>query len=297
MKMIGFVGLGIMGNPMAKNMIDKGSKLLVYDIDQTAVNDAVLFGAASASLTEIGEKCDVIFTILPNGEIVKDVLFGQGGLVTCIKSCSTIIDMSSVTPVDSKACHEELLPYGVNFLDAPVSGGEPKAIDGTLAFMVGGKEDVFKQILPLFMQMGTSAVLVGDVGSGSITKLTNQIIVNLNIAALGEALVFATKAGVDPEKVFLAIRGGLAGSTVMESKAPMMINRNFNPGGKISINHKDIKNVVETAHLLDIPIPMSAQLFEVMQGLKIRGLMDEDHSALVKHFEQLALIEVKKVEA
>lgn len=296
MSKLGFIGLGIMGRPMAKNMLLKGSELLVYDIDKNAVNEVVECGATFASLEEIGENCDIVFTILPNGEIVKDVLFSGNGVVNTLKSGSIVVDMSSVTPVDSRCCSEKLSKKDIDFLDAPVSGGEPKAIDGTLSFMVGGKEEVFERVEPLFMQMGASAVLVGDVGSGSVTKLSNQIVVNLNIAALGEALVFATKAGVDPEKVFMAIKGGLAGSVVMDTKAPMMINRDFQPGGKISINHKDIKNVLATAHNLDIPVPMSAQLFEIMQGLKVRNLMDEDHSAIVKHFENLANLEVKKGE-
>jgi 2-hydroxy-3-oxopropionate reductase len=294
MSKIGFIGLGIMGRPMAKNMISKGSELLVFDIDKNAINEVVECGATFASLKEIGENCDVVFTILPTGSIVKDTLFKEEGVASTLKPGSVVIDMSSVTPVESRFCGEKLAEKGVHFLDAPVSGGEPKAIDGTLSFMVGGKEDIFERVKPLLMQMGASAVLVGDIGSGSVTKLTNQIIVNLNIAALSEGLVFAAKAGVDPEKVFMAIRGGLAGSTVMEAKAPMIMNRNFKAGGKISINHKDIKNVLSTAHDLDIPVPMSAQLFEIMQGLKVRGLMDDDHSGIVKHFELLANTEVKK---
>lgn len=291
---VGFIGLGIMGRPMAKSMISKGSELLVFDIDKKSVDEMRKVGASSASLEEMGERCDIIFTILPNGRIVADTLFKLDGVANNIRKNAIVVDMSSVTPADSRYCSEKLANKGAHFLDAPVSGGEPKAIDGTLSFMVGGKEDIFNRVQPYFMQMGTSAVLVGDVGSGSVTKLVNQIIVNLNIATLGEALVFATKAGVDPEKVFQAIRGGLAGSTVMESKAPMMINRDFSPGGKISINHKDIKNVIDTAHELDIPVPMSSQLFEIMQGLKIRCLMDEDHSAIVKHFELLASTKVER---
>ena len=294
MSKIGFIGLGIMGRPMAKNMLAKGSDLLVFDIDRRAMADVVANGGKAASLPEIGESCEVVFTILPNGSIVKDVLFGPEGVAATLKSGAVVVDMSSVTPVDSRFYSERLAEQGVHFLDAPVSGGEPKAIDGTLSFMVGGNEAVFARILPLLKQMGSNAVLVGGPGSGSITKLTNQIVVNLNIAALGEAMVFAAKAGVDPEKVFQAIRGGLAGSAVMEAKAPMILERNFKPGGKISINHKDIKNVLATAHELDIPVPMSAQLFEIMQNLKVRGLMDDDHSGLVKYFEQLAQTEVRK---
>lgn len=294
MNKIGFIGLGIMGNPMARNMVKNGSELMVYDILEEAVNGLVEAGAQKASLKEIGENCDVVFTILPNGSIVKDTLFKEDGVAAYLKSGAVVVDMSSVTPVESRYCYDGLKKKGVSFLDAPVSGGEPKAHDGTLAFMVGGDEEAYEKVHPLLMQMGANAVLVGGSGSGSVTKLANQIIVNLNIATLGEALVFAMKAGVDPEKVYQAIRGGLAGSAVMDAKAPMIMDRNFKPGGKISINHKDIKNVVNTAHDLDIPVPMSAQLFELMQGLKVRGLMDDDHGALVKHFEALAGVEVRK---
>ena len=294
MERVGFIGLGIMGRPMARNMIEKGSQLLVNDIDSAAVDLVVGYGAEAASLARIGAECDVIFTILPSGAIVRETLFKSDGIAVNLKKGAVVIDMSSVTPVDSQFCAEHLVEYGADFLDAPVSGGEPKAIDGTLSFMVGGAEDVFERVKPLLLQMGSSAVLTGSVGSGSVTKLVNQIIVNMNIAVLGEGLVFAAKAGVDPARVFEAIRGGLAGSTVMEAKAPMMIDRDFRPGGKISINHKDIKNVLETAHALDIPVPFSAQLFEIMQGLKVKGQMGEDHSSLVKHFERLADIEVKR---
>ncbi len=291
---VGLIGLGIMGKPMAKNLLAKGTELYVYDIAENPILELEELGAKRALPADMGEAVDILLTILPNGEVVKQSLFGSEGAAQRLRSGSIVVDMSSVTPTDSRYCWERLQEGGVDFLDAPVSGGEPKAIAGTLAFMVGGDEEAFQRALPTLMQMGANAVLVGPSGSGSVTKLANQIIVNLNIAALGEALVFAAKAGVDPEKVFAAIGGGLAGSAVMEAKAPMIMERNFKPGGKISVNHKDIKNVVDTAHALDIPIPMSAQLFEIMQGLKVQGLMDEDHGAIVKHFEALAATEVHK---
>lgn len=294
MKKIGFIGLGIMGAPMAKQMISKGSELLVYDLNRIAVDELLSQGAKAATPAEIGEKCQVIFLILPNGAIVKSTIFQEEGLVKKISKGTVIIDMSSVTPLESRYCHDELKKIGVGFLDAPVSGGEPMAVEGTLSFMVGGDQKVYDEVLPLLYQMGRNAVLVGESGSGSTAKLANQIIVNLNIAALGEAMVFAMKAGVDPEKLFMAIRGGFAGSAVMEAKAPMIMDRNFTPGGKISVIHKDIRNVLNTAHEMDIPVPMSAQLFEVLQGLKVRGIMDEDHGALIKHFEQLSDVEVKR---
>ena len=253
-------------------------------------------GAQAATLKEIGEKCPVIFTILPNGAIVQSVLFGADGVAEGVKEGSVVVDMSSVTPTESKVCAEKLASLGVDFLDAPVSGGEPKAIDGTLAFMVGGKQEAFDRMVPYFDIMGASALLVGGTGSGSVTKLANQVIVNLNIAAVSEALVLATKAGADPELVYKAIRGGLAGSTVLDAKAPLMIDRNFVPGGKISINLKDIKNVMATAHDIDVPLPMSSQLLEIMQALKVDGHLEDDHGGIVQYFEKLAGVEVKRKE-
>ncbi len=291
---IGFIGLGIMGKPMATNLLKKGCDLTVYDINEAVTAEFQQAGAAAGSPAEIGSSCSIIFTMLPNGGIVRDVLFGPGGVSSKLKPGSVVVDMSSVTPVDAQACEKNLAAIEVEFMDAPVSGGEPKAIDGTLAFMVGGKPELFERMLPYFKMMGASALLVGPCGSGCITKLANQIIVNLNITAVAEALVFATKAGVDPEKVYQAIRGGLAGSTVLDAKAPMMIGRNFKPGGKLSINLKDIKNVMATAHALDVPLPFTSQLLEVMQALKVDGHLDDDHSGIVQYFEKLAQVQVRR---
>ena len=201
--------------------------------------------------------------------------------------------MSSVTPEEAKACHRFAQERGIHFLDAPVSGGEPKAIDGTLAFMIGGTQAAFDAARPLLAYMGTSLTLVGEGGAGCVTKLANQIIVNLTIAAVSEALVLATKAGADPEKVYQAIRSGLAGSAVLDAKAPMMLARNFQPGGKLSINMKDIKNVLATAHQADVPLPLSAGLYEIMTSLKNMGCLDNDHSGIVKFYERLAGVEVR----
>ncbi len=290
---IGFIGLGIMGKPMAANLLKKGCDLWVYDINPAAVAVMQGLGAAAASPAQIGAECSLVFTILPNGAIVQEVLFGPGGVASTLQPGSLVVDMSSVTPVDAQTCARQLAAQGVGFLDAPVSGGEPKAIDGTLAFMVGGEPAAFDRALPFFQRMGASALLVGPCGSGCITKLANQIIVNLNITAVAEALVFAAKAGVDPEKVYQAIRGGLAGSVVLDAKAPMMVRRNFKPGGKLSINLKDIKNVMATAHAFDVPLPFTSQLLEVMQALKVDGHIEEDHSAIVQYFEKLAQVQVQ----
>ena len=290
---IGFIGLGIMGKPMARNLLRGGCELLVNDVVETAVAEMVAEGAQSATYEEIGSACDVVFLSLPRGDISINVLVGQNGLVNYAKPGCVICDTSSVTPVESRTCYEGLQAKGIEFVDAPVSGGEPGAVNGTLAFMAGGNQKAFDALQPYFDIMGSSAILVGGPGSGSVTKLANQIIVNLNIAAVSEALVLAQKAGADTRKVFEAIRGGLAGSAVLEAKAPMMLDRNFVPGGRISINHKDISNVLKTAHELDSPVPMSAQLFEIMQTLKVHGHMGDDHAGIVQYFEMLADVEVK----
>lgn len=296
MSKVGFIGLGIMGKPMAHNLLKAGISIVVNDISQEAVDDLVAAGAESAGYSEIGRMCDVVITILPNGSIVQQVLFGEGGVAEGLSKGKLVCDMSSVTPGESKLCGRKLAEIGVGFIDAPVSGGEPGAIAGTLAIMCGGDEADFKRMEPFFSAMGSSRLLIGPIGSGSVTKLANQIIVNLNITAVSEALVLATKAGADPMKVYKAIRGGLAGSAVLDAKAPMMCARNFTPGGKISINHKDIKNVLATAHEIDVPLPFTSQLFEVQQTLKAHGHFNDDHAGYVQYFEALAGVEVKSKE-
>ena len=210
--MIGFIGLGIMGKPMVKNLLKAGVQVRVNDLVQSAVDEVAALGALPSTQAQIGADCDVVFTILPNGAIVQNVLFGENGVASTLRQGALVVDMSSVTPGESRACAERLARQDVAFLDAPVSGGEPGAINGTLSFMVGGDEETFQRAQPYFDIMGSSAIRIGCVGSGSITKLANQIIVNLGIAAVSEAFVLAAKAGADPEKVYQAIRGGLRGA-------------------------------------------------------------------------------------
>ena len=291
----GFIGLGIMGKPMAKNLVKAGCELYVNDLNKSAVAELVEVGAKEGDYETIGKECDVLFTILPNGAIVQNVLFGENGIAQYLKEGSVVCDMSSVTPTESCTCAEKLEKMNIGFVDSPVSGGEPKAIDGTLAFMAGGKQEHFDKLKPYFDIMGASALLIGKSGSGSVTKLTNQVIVNMTIATVSEAFVLCTKAGADPEKVYQAIRGGLAGSVILDAKIPMILERNFKPGGKISIKHKDIKNVMATAHDIDVPMPFTSQLFEIMQNLKITGHFDDDHCGIVQYFEKLAGVEVKKL--
>ena len=232
MEQIGFIGLGIMGLPMAKRLLEAGYQLLVNDVSQERVEILTRLGARSAACSQIGQECGLVFTILPNGGIVQRVLFAPDGVAGSLAPGSLVVDMSSVTPGDSKICAEKLGTLGCRFLDSPVSGGEPGAVNGTLAFMVGGDSADFERAKPCFEVMGASATMVGPVGSGSVTKLANQIIVNMGIAAVSEAMVLATRAGADPGRVFQAIRGGLAGSAVLEAKAPMMLRRDLSRAAK-----------------------------------------------------------------
>ena len=216
---IGFIGLGIMGKPMSKNLLKAGHELVVCDFNKDAVAEVVAAGAKEgANGAEIAKECDVIITMLPNSPHVRSVALGENGIVEGAHEGTVLIDMSSIDPVESKKIGAELAKKGIEMLDAPVSGGEPKAIDGTLSVMVGGKKELFDKYYDMLMVMAGSVVYVGELGSGNVAKLANQIVVAVNIAAVGEALSFAKKAGTDPELVYQAIRGGLAGSTVMDAK-------------------------------------------------------------------------------
>ncbi|MBG0858589.1 MAG: 2-hydroxy-3-oxopropionate reductase [Bacteroidales bacterium] len=292
---IGFIGLGIMGKPMARNLLKAGYQLVVYDRNKDAVKELVNSGAAEGkSPSDVASRSEIIFTMLPNSPDVKEVALGDNGIIHGAKSGSVFIDMSSIAPLVSKEISGKLEQKGVVMLDAPVSGGEPKAIEGTLAIMVGGPEETFNNVKEILGAMGSSVKLVGDIGSGNITKLANQIIVALNIAAMGEAMVLATKAGVDPEKVYQAIRGGLAGSTVMDAKMPMILNGNFKPGFRIELHIKDLMNVMETARELDVPVSLTDQVLEMMKTLQRSGKGKDDHCSIIRYYEDLAGVEVRK---
>jgi 2-hydroxy-3-oxopropionate reductase len=227
---------------------------------------------------------------------VKDVILGENGVLEGARRGAIIIDMSSIAPAVSKEVAIKAEEKGVEFLDAPVSGGEPKAIDGTLAIMVGGKKEVLDRCYDILNKMGSSITLCGEAGAGNITKLANQIIVALNIAAMSEALVLGTKAGVDPEIIYKAIRGGLAGSTVLDAKVPKVLARDFSPGFKIDFHIKDLKNAISTAHEVGVPLPLTSQIMEILQALKVDGKGLSDHSAVIQFYEELAKVEVKRKE-
>ena len=287
---IGFIGLGIMGKPMAKNLMNE---LVVYDVIAANVDNVVAAGAqAGASSKDVAEQCSFIITMLPNSPHVKTVVMGENGVLEGAQAGTVLVDMSSIAPLASQeiaaACGEK----GVKMLDAPVSGGEPKAIDGTLAIMVGGDKELFDQVKDVLAVMGSSVVYCGTIGAGNTTKLANQIIVAANIAACAEAFILAKKAGVDPAVVFEAIKGGLAGSTVMNAKVPMMLERDFNPGFKIDLHIKDLNNAIDTGHGVGSPLPLTAQVMEMMQWLRKEKCGQDDHSALAKYYEYLAGVKI-----
>ena len=292
---IGFIGLGIMGKPMAKNLLKAGYTLKVYDLTSAAVDEVVLAGAQRGeSNADVARSSDVIITMLPNSPHVKAAVLGEGGVLEGMAPGAVLVDMSSISPVASKEVCAAVEKAGGFMLDAPVSGGEPKAIDGSLAIMVGGKQEVFDKFKPLLDTMGGSVVRCGDVGAGNTTKLANQIIVACNIQALAEALTLAQKAGVDPQLVFEAIRGGLAGSTVMNAKAPMMMDGNFKPGFRINLHIKDLTNALDTGFEVGSPLPLTSAVMGMMQWLKANGYETEDHSSLVRYYEYLSKTDVRR---
>lgn len=291
---IGFIGLGIMGRPMARNLLKAGHALVVYD-KFSSLDELVALGAkAGASNQDVAAQCEVIITMLPNSPHVREAVLGQAGVLAGAKPGTILVDMSSIAPAATQEICAAVREKGVVMLDAPVSGGEPKAIEGTLAIMVGGEARAFETVKPILERMGSSVVHVGGIGAGNVTKLANQIIVALNIAAVSEAFVLDTKAGVHPEAVFNAIKGGLAGSTVMNAKVPMILDGNFKPGFRIELHIKDLQNALDTAHALNVPVPLTANVMETLQALKCDNLETSDHSAIVRHYEKLARVEVRK---
>ena len=285
---IGFIGLGIMGKPMVKNIIKGGyTDVLVNGRHQDVLDELEACGAKAATYEEIGKQCDVVMTMLPNSPQVKEVMLGESGVASYMKEGSVFIDMSSINPVASKEIAAVLEARNIDMLDAPVSGGEPKALDGSLSIRVGGKAELVETYRPLLETMGSSVVRCGEVGAGNTTKLANQIIVACNIQALSEAFTLAQKAGVDPELVFQAIRGGLAGSTVMDAKAPMMIAGNDKPGFKIDLHIKDLNNALDCAHTVGAPVPMTAEVQEILQWMHNHEGGQKDHSAIAQYYEYL----------
>lgn len=294
MKKLGFIGLGIMGKPMSKNLLKKGYSVVVFDINKDAVAEVVAAGAESVdSIAAVAQSVDTLITMLPNSPQVEEVALGKGGIAENAKPGTFMIDMSSIAPLASQKVAAGLKAKGIRMIDAPVSGGEPKAIDGTLSIMCGGSQADFDEAKPILDCLGASAVLCGDIGAGNTTKLANQIIVAVNIAAVSEAFTLATKAGVDPKLVFDAIKGGLAGSTVMNAKVPMMLEGNAKPGFKVDLHIKDLQNALDTAKEVGAPDVLTAKAMEMLQWLRANGEGQSDHSAIAHYYEKLAGVEIR----
>ena len=286
---IGFIGLGIMGKPMAKNLLKAGHEVVCFDVVKDNVENVVAAGAkAAASAADVASQVPLVITMLPNSPHVKSVVMGEGGVLEGAGDGLILIDMSSIAPLASQEVEKACAQKKVRMLDAPVSGGEPKAVDGTLAIMVGGEKALFEEVREILLVMGASAVHCGPIGAGNTTKLANQVIVALNIAAVAEAFTLVRKAGVDPHLVFEAIKGGLAGSTVMNAKAPMMMDSNFKPGFKIDLHIKDLANALDTGHGVGSPLPLTALAREMMETLHADGFGGDDHSALARYYAKLS---------
>lgn len=295
---IGFIGLGIMGRPMAKNLLRAGHELRLYNRSRPAVDDVLKAGegraVAAEAAADAAKGVELVLTMLPNSPQVRSVMLDDGRVADHMERGTAFIDMSSIDPIVSREIAAALAERGIDMLDAPVSGGEPRAVDGTLSFMVGGKQEVFDRFEPVLRAMGSSVVRCGEVGAGNVAKLCNQIIVAVNIAAAGEAFMLGKRAGVDPEAVYRAIRGGLAGSNALDAKTPMILDRNFKPGFRIDLHIKDLRNVLDAARSVDSPTPLTAQVFEMMKALHADGKGQCDHSALAQFYEKLANMEITR---
>jgi 2-hydroxy-3-oxopropionate reductase len=286
---IGFIGLGIMGKPMARNLIEAGYELVVYNRSRGKVDELAQEGAeATGSPREVAEQSDIIITMLPDSPEVREIVAGEDGLFEGIKEGSLLIDMSTISPVVTEELAAEAGQKGVGMLDAPVSGGETGAIDGTLSIMVGGSEEDFERARPIFDVLGQTVVRVGEAGAGQVVKACNQIVVALVIEAVSEALVLGSKAGVDPEKIIKVLSGGLAGSKVMEAKKSFFLEHDFEPGFRVELHHKDLGIALAAGREYGVALPVTALVSQMLEALKAKGCGDRDHSAILTLIEDLA---------
>jgi 2-hydroxy-3-oxopropionate reductase len=292
---IGFIGLGIMGKPMAKNLIKAGYSLVVHNRSRAKVDELVKSGATAAtSPKEVAAATDVIITMLPNSPDVELVALGPNGIKEGARNGQLFIDMSTINPLISQKIAQELSSLGVTMIDAPVSGGEKGAIDATLSIMAGGESPDFERALPIFNALGKTITHMGALGSGGFTKLANQIIVAINLTAIGEALVFGSKAGVDPQKMIRALSGGLAGSKCLDQKSEKILNGDFTPGFKIDLHAKDLNLIADAARSIGAPIPTAAFVEQLFAALRVRGRGGMDHSGVITLFEDLAAVQVRR---
>ncbi len=286
---IGFIGLGIMGRPMARNLLKAGYQLVVHSRSRPPVDELASAGAQAAnSAREVAGKCDVLITMLPNSPDVELVALGKDGIAEGARSGLIYVDMSTISPIVSQKVGKALGAKGVRMLDAPVSGGEKGAVDGVLSIMVGGDRAVFDAVLPIFQAMGKTITLLGPLGSGGFTKLANQIIVAVNLTALGEALTLAKKAGLDRELTLTALAGGLAGSKCLDQKKPNYLAGSYKPGFKIDLHYKDLGLIMESARELGVPLPATAVVQELFSALRVKGRGGLDHSGVITLLEDLA---------
>ncbi|WP_259373501.1 2-hydroxy-3-oxopropionate reductase [Aquincola tertiaricarbonis] len=291
---LGFIGLGIMGTPMAGHLRAAGHELYVHTRSSVPAVLAEAGAVACANATEVAQKADIVFLMVPDTPDVEKVLFGENGVAAGLSKGKTVVDMSSISPIETKAFAKRINELGCDYLDAPVSGGEVGAKAASLTIMVGGEPAVFEKVKPLFELMGKNITLVGGNGDGQTTKVANQIIVALNIAAVGEALLFASKAGADPAKVRQALMGGFAASRILEVHGERMVKRTFNPGFRIGLHQKDLNLALQGAKAIGVALPQTAGAAQLMQVAAAQGWDQLDHSALVKALEVMAGHEVAK---
>jgi 2-hydroxy-3-oxopropionate reductase len=292
---IGFVGTGIMGKPMVKNLLKAGYPVLCYDLVPEPLKELAAAGAAlAASNREVAEKSEIVITMLPNSPHVEQAVLGPKGILEGARSGLLLLDMSTISPIVSQRVAAEAAKKGVKMLDAPVSGGEKGAIEGTLSIMVGGERAVFDKVLPIFQAMGKTITYIGPIGSGGFVKLANQIIVAINLTAIAEALVLGTKAGIDLELMINALSGGLAGSKCLEQKRNNYLQHAFQPGFKIDLHSKDLNLIMESAEKLGVPLPTTALVRELFSALRVKGRGQMDHSGVITLLEELAGVKVGK---
>jgi len=288
-QVIGFIGLGIMGRPMARNLLKAGYSLVVHSRSRGPVDEIAGAGAKiGTSPRDVAAQCDVLITMLPNSPDVEQVVLGRDGVIEGARPGMILLDMSTISPLVSQKIGAALAAKSVKMLDAPVSGGEKGAIDGALSIMVGGDKAVFDKALPIFQAMGKTITHLGPLGAGGFTKLANQIIVAVNLTALGEALTLAKKAGLDRELTLTALAGGLAGSKCLDQKKPNYLADTYNPGFKIDLHYKDLGLIMESARALGVPLPATAAVQELFSALRVKGRGGLDHSGVITLLEDLA---------
>ena len=291
---IGFIGLGIMGKPMAGHLIDAGYDLVVHNRNRDAVDELVGRGATEAhSGKEVAEQSDIVITMLPDSPDVESVALGEGGIIEGAHEGLIFVDMSTIAPSVTTQVGEVLAEKGVQSLDAPVSGGDIGAQNATLSIMVGGDEDTFNTVKPLFDVMGQSAILCGPLGAGQTVKACNQILVAVTIAGVSEALTMGTKAGVDPIKIVQVLSGGLARCGVLENRGERMVNGDFDPGFRIRLHYKDLNIIQKTSNDFGVPLPVTSEVFELFKTAMIKGRGELDHSGLLTVIEEMSNIQAR----